>query len=212
MCVADGARWGCLHWLGLPGTKDFTTKQWRAPRHWSKSPVYSYLELGGQELGFLPLLVLFYPDHRLASLKGTPPLFFFLVVVILNTNICLPVPQYVLCRKFRVFGQLLNVFWVLCSLEIEMICLFLFLQTFVFILCFVSAGVRIATPSRLYGAVFSTFAKIANGTCVFFHSVLPKANTYQLFLSLIFCVCFKVSLCVCVCGHPTLFEERFGLG
>lgn len=121
---------GCID-LGCLG--QIATKQWGAPWHWSKSPVYSHLELGGQSAAISPTcsIIIVYPDPRLASLKGNAVFFVvvFLVAVILNTHICLPFPQYVLCWKFRVFWQLLNVFWVLCSLEIEIICLFSFLQT-----------------------------------------------------------------------------------
>lgn len=116
----------------------------------------------------------------------------------------------------KMYAMLLfNVFWILCSLEIDMLMppptpariFFLY-----FVLFLLEWAGHACVP---LGQHFKSLPKLQMGRV---HSSAPSyLNTYQLFLSLTFSVCLKCVGCVCVCVcerareyHVKFFEELFG--
>lgn len=158
--------------------------------------------VGRPRPGFLPLLAFIYPDPRLNPLSKWNP---FFVAVSLHTSVCLSFPQWVLCWKLRSCGQLLNVFWVLCSLEIATIMPIFLPPDFRFYTLFL---LQLASehPYSFMGQHFKPLPKLQMGpTCSSAPSYLKQTPISYCFLYFFLCV---IETCVWVRDVISSFLKR----
>lgn len=205
VCVGRGAKRGGRHWLGLRRA---------SPEHLDNGAVTCLQPLGAgrPRAGISP---------GFSVSTSRPQTFFpemkcFLIAGILNTNICLPFPHYILCWQLRSFWQLLNVFRVLCSLEIETIMPVFLPPDFCFytLFCFLRGWDGNAL-APLRGSIFKFCQNCKWDLCVLSLHPVEGKHLPAIFIFNLFCVC---EMCVCErervsewC-HLKFFEEIFGLG